>query len=203
MQTAVGSALRTTDHRRVGVLTHRATPHRQTAFTLIEILCVVVIMGIAGAIILPQLSARDDMKAAAAARVVMGDLLYVQNLAISTQSYKYLQFDVLNKNYSVVDDALAVQSRPTDGDTYTQYFGSISGSSKKLEATLVSANLVGISGNAMTIVGFDELGAPIVYPGSGSPESMTTGAITVQSGAYKMLINIEPYTGQITVSQIP
>jgi prepilin-type N-terminal cleavage/methylation domain-containing protein len=172
-------------------------------FTLVEILVVVVIMGIAGAIILPQLSARDDMKAAAAARVVMGDLIYAQNLAITTQSYKYLQFDVVNKNYSVVDDALTVLSRPTDGDTYTQYFGSISGSSKKLEATLLSANLVGISGNAMVIVGFDELGAPIVYPGSGSPESMITGAITVQSGGYRIRVDIEPYTGQISVTKIP
>ena len=35
------------------------------AFTLVEILTVVVILGIASAIIVPQISTRDDLKAAA------------------------------------------------------------------------------------------------------------------------------------------
>ena len=54
-------------------------------FTLVEILCVVVILGIASAIIIPQLGTHDDMKVAAAARTVMADLIYAQNTAIAAR----------------------------------------------------------------------------------------------------------------------
>ena len=54
-------------------------------FTLVEILMVVVILGIAAACVVPQLSSRDDLKTAAAARVVMADLIYAQNRAIAVQ----------------------------------------------------------------------------------------------------------------------
>src|SRR5262245_1732270 len=62
-------------------------------FTLVEILVVVVILGIASAIIIPQIGSRDDLTAASATRVIMADLIYAQNRAIATQKWHYVQFD--------------------------------------------------------------------------------------------------------------
>jgi len=62
------------------------------AFTLVEILMVVVILAITSAIIIPQISSRDDLKVASAARVVMADLIWAQNRAISTQQKQYVFF---------------------------------------------------------------------------------------------------------------
>src|SRR4051812_1277839 len=64
----------------------------KAAFTLVEILMVVIILGIASAVIVPNLGTRNDMNVAAAARVVMADLMYAQNRAIVTQSMTYVQF---------------------------------------------------------------------------------------------------------------
>src|SRR5688572_24441187 len=78
-------------------------PHGiRRAFTLVEILAVVVILGIASAIIIPQIGTRDDMRAAAAARIVVSDLIYAQNLAISSGTAAYVRFDKANKKYWVV-----------------------------------------------------------------------------------------------------
>src|SRR4051812_47762470 len=72
---------------------HR-TLRRSSGFTLAEILAVVVILGIASAIIIPQIGTRDDMRVKAAARTLIADLIYAQNLAISTGQTVYVRFDV-------------------------------------------------------------------------------------------------------------
>src|SRR4051794_18482099 len=94
-------------------------------FTLIEILMVVVIMGIAAAVVMPQISQRDDLKAGAAARVMMADLLYAQNISITRQTPHYLVFDVANKNYKVVAaGAMATPiTHPVNQSPYQQDFG--------------------------------------------------------------------------------
>src|SRR5436305_12238070 len=78
-------------------------PKQASAFTLIEILVVVIILGIASAIIIPQIGTRDDINCTAGARVVMADLIYAQNRAIVTQKKHYLDFTTANK-YTIYDD---------------------------------------------------------------------------------------------------
>src|SRR6476661_4283988 len=74
-------------------------------FTLVEILAVLVIIGIASAIVIPQLATRDDLRAAAAARILVADLIYAQNMAISQQRPIYVRFDKANNKYSLLSVA--------------------------------------------------------------------------------------------------
>src|SRR5829696_4955695 len=73
-------------------------------FTLVEILAVVVILGIASAIIIPEMGTRDDMRAKAAARTLVADLIYCQNLAISSGYPCYMRFDVADSSWRMISN---------------------------------------------------------------------------------------------------
>src|SRR3954469_25309398 len=83
-------------------------------FTLIEILSVVVILGIASAIIIPHMGTRDDLKNTAAARIVVSDLIYAQNLAISTGTPVWVRFDTATSTYSLITSPSSAKTNKGD-----------------------------------------------------------------------------------------
>ncbi len=171
-------------------------------FTLVEILVVVIIIGIAGAIIVPQISSRNDLKTSAAARMVMADLIYAQNLAITKQKNQYVMFDLSTGTYQVVTAPdMSVVTNPVTHSPFVVRFGTGGGSG--LENTqLVDATFLGQGSATSFTIGFDELGTPLMWPGSDPPVTMTSGSITLQTGTYKLKLDIEPYTGLITVTPV-
>lgn len=173
------------------------------AFTLIEILMVVMIIGIAAAIVVPQMSQRDDLKAAAAARVVMSDLMYAQNLAMTRQKIHYLVFDGTAQNYKMVnsDNMTTPITHPVEKSPYLMKFGG-NGSTGLESSSLFSCAFTGSSATTYATIGFDDLGAPLVHTGSAN-QSLTAGNIIVKSGNIKLKIVIEPYTGQLSVNPTP
>jgi prepilin-type N-terminal cleavage/methylation domain-containing protein len=175
---------------------------RGHGFTLVEILVVVIILGIAGAIIVPSLGSRDDLKAAAAARVIMSDLIYTQNLAITNQGNRYITFDVAGQKYTVTDSTGGTITHPVNHTPYVQNFSGTSQHSLP-DVKLFSTNLVGLSGTVQKTIGFDELGTPLVCSAVGVPETLSSGSIVIQAGKYKLKVDIEPYTGQISVNPAP
>src|SRR5580765_4149772 len=80
-------------------------PRARAAFTLVEILAVVVILGIASAIIIPNMGTRDDLRTAAAARTLVADLIYAQNQAITSGKMVYVRFDTANNKYTLLTTA--------------------------------------------------------------------------------------------------
>src|SRR5271167_300112 len=95
-------------------------------FTLVEVLAVVCILGIASAVILPQVANRDDTNTASAARTVMADLLYAQNRAISTQSMQYVSFDVSAQQYGLycsMSPSQVTLTHPVNLNNYVMTFG--------------------------------------------------------------------------------
>jgi prepilin-type N-terminal cleavage/methylation domain-containing protein len=171
-------------------------PRRLTrggGFTLVEILVVVVILGIASAIIIPQIGSRDDLVVSAAARVVMADLIYAQNRAIATQRPHYVRFN--GQQYSVSDQTSLVPiTHPVSQNPFTVAFG---GSGTPLEGASLGA--WGFGGP--DTIGFDELGSPFAFSGTGTSALATDGTISIRnkSGSVALKISIEPFTGEATV----
>jgi prepilin-type N-terminal cleavage/methylation domain-containing protein len=166
------------------------------AFTLIEVLAVVVILGIASVAILPQIATRDDQRAASAARVLMSDLLYAQNRAVAQQRVHFVQFDAAAQTYKVLDalTPASVIKHPVDGSTYVVKFGPAS------TAGLAQMQLASAGFDGQPVLAFDVMGIPqSVNPATGTMTPLTAGSVVVRSGVFSLTVTVSPYSGELTV----
>ncbi len=168
------------------------------AFTLVEILMVVLILGIASAIIIPSLGTRDDLRASSAARAVMADLIYAQNRAIATQTKHFVRFT--DDTYSLYPSATMTTplTHPVNKTPYTVRFGANSSIDSWRTVTLGSLSL-GAAGR--TILGFDEMGSPfaMIEPSGVEFPLSDAGQIPIACGTFTLTIYIEPFTGDVSV----
>jgi prepilin-type N-terminal cleavage/methylation domain-containing protein len=176
---------------------------KRQAFTLVEILVVITILGIAAAVIVPELGTRGDLKAASAARLIMADLIYAQNRAIATQTRHYVTFTSASapQSYRLVTSVTPltnIQHPISKASEYLVTFGP--GGTAGL--TDISLGTVSIEGK--TTIVFDELGVPYAYdPSTNTSTALTTtggSTIAVTCGKFTLTITVEPYTGEIKVN---
>jgi prepilin-type N-terminal cleavage/methylation domain-containing protein len=173
------------------------------AFTMIEVMAVVVILAGIWMLVLPNFGSRDDLIAGSAARVLISDLLYAQNLAISTQTVQYVSFTVGgggagNGGYTLYNAQPFTTpiTDPVSQKPYTVTFGT--GSASQFSTVMLSA--LSIGPNNYTVLAFNEYGQPMACSPTGVPAALTaSGTITLASGAQTVVLTIEPDTGNLTL----
>jgi MSHA pilin protein MshC len=170
-----------------------ASAPRRRGFTLIEILSVVIILGIASAIIVPQLSSRDDLRCASAARALMGDLLYAQSRSIALGKMHYVQFDTTTNTYQVLDAVSPnnVINNPVTQIPYTMTVGTGSLANVKI-------NTASFDGN--TTLAFDAMGVPYSWNSGAGPVALSAGSVIFKAGTNTKTITVSPYSGQIKIN---
>ena len=149
-------------------------------FTIIEIVVVLVILAIAAAIIIPNISSTDDLKATSAARMVATDFQYAQNMAITHQEPVTVTFTTSNESYTL-SNASGPLIHPMTKSAYTVNFGAMNGFEG---LDIVSADFFG-----SLAVTFDELGAPD-----------NSGGVAVQAGSHVYQVDVATATGKVTVT---
>jgi prepilin-type N-terminal cleavage/methylation domain-containing protein len=173
---------------------------RRLGFTLIEILVVVVILGIAAAVIVPHIGSRSDLKATSAARLMMADLIYVQNRSISQQKMHYVQFDLGTGSYTVLvqmTPTKVIITHPVEQSPFVVAIGAAGPSA------LRDVRIDSVSFDGQVVLAFDEMGTPYAYnPGTNVLTALTSGNIGLKCG--KMLLNviIEPFTGELRLGPL-
>lgn len=162
-------------------------PHPiRRAFTLIEVLSVVVILGIAGAVVVPQMLNTGNLQIQAASRIVIADLLYAQNEAITRQAVRRVVFDPTTNSYKLTDGGGNVLAVSWKNGGAANYVINFSTDSRFDAVTLKTADFGGTQA-----VEFDALGAP----SSGGTVDLVTGSTTYR-------ISVAAFTGRVTVAPV-
>jgi prepilin-type N-terminal cleavage/methylation domain-containing protein len=168
-------------------------------YTLVEVLVVVTILGIAGMLIIPSLGQADVLRVQGAVRTLVSDLTYAQADALAYQQQRAVVFDAANNEYTLVavDDAgidpeVNALWDPTGPDQ--QYIVSLSNPAFGL-SQLAAVNF----GDGIVLI-FDELGGPVAGPGSDVPSE--GGSVDIIGPQSRFRINVAGFTGAITVAQV-
>jgi prepilin-type N-terminal cleavage/methylation domain-containing protein len=169
----------------------RRTKHPR-AYTLIELLIVVTILGIAGAMVIPEIASTGVLRVQAAVRTIVSDINYIQSDAMARQQARAIIFDTAANTYTLLEVPGAMLNPETD----TIRKVDLNYALKFHDSKLTGAN---IDGDNVLI--FDEFGGPITEPGTTTPSA--GGTITVSGSGQVYTIAVEAYTGRVTVSKVP
>ena len=181
-------------HRQIKIPNARSKIRVQRCgFTIIEILIVVVLIGIAAMIAVPMMSSAGSMQIRSAANMIAADLEYAKSMAISRGQNFSVVFDKTTESYRIKNQ---------DGDTITHpvkkgfdYVIDFQNDSRLNRVGIVDADFDSDSSQTIT---FDYLGSP--YSGTGISTPLNSGTITLQAGVINKTIAIEPVTGYISIS---
>ena len=160
------------------------------AYTLVEILIVVTILGIAGALVIPSMGSTDVLRVQAAVRTIVADINYAQSDALARQEGRALMFDPAGNAYKLVEVHGPILD-PVNDLMYEVKFsvGSRFGNTKIESAAF--------DGDGVLV--FDELGGPVTEPDGTQPSA--GGKIAVSGSGSLFDVDVEAYTGRVTVTR--
>lgn len=171
----------------------RLTTRTRLGYTLIEVLITVTIMGLAAAIVVPNMMQGGSLGVQAGARMIIADLLFAQNEAMAQQSTRRVVFDTANNRYRIekYDNSLSawvLEFNPSKGmgDNQQNYEVDFTEDSRFRGIEILSADFNG--GSTLT---FDDLG----NPSSG-------GTIRLGFEDHRYEIKVAPFTGRVTVERL-
>lgn len=178
----------------------RAGAPRREGFTLLEMLAVVVILGIAGALVIPAMGTTGVLKVQAAVRTVVADITFAQSDAVAFQEKRAIVFDVPSSSYRLVE----VPGDVIDPDTNTVY-----DPSRPQGLYIVDfignrfgdARLTGASFDGANVLIFDAMGGPVSDPGGNTPGS--GGTVTITGSGQVFTVTVDAFTGRTSVSSVP
>ena len=184
---------------------------RRRGYTLIELIIVIAILGLSGALLVPRLVDADTFSVQAAVRSVVADITFAQTDALAMQRIRRVQF-LRDENGRLHGYAILA---PANQDFYDGDFDPAAAEYLDSPTTVGSGGLFivdfdqddrfagvvieDVDFGGRDWVAFDALGGPLAAAGqplAGGGEVRMRG----ESGAY--LIRLSGFTGKITVEPI-
>lgn len=171
----------------------------RAGYTLVELLLVVALMGLAAALVVPSMDSADALRVQAGVRSIVADITFAQSDALAYQEGRAIVFDPENNSYTVCEvngvtvdpatDAIWINGYPNN--RYEVQFGD----RRYADAVIES---VDFDGNTTLVI--DALGGPVMSPGSDEPGN--GGSIIVVGSQSRFSIDVAPFTGRVTVERI-
>lgn len=158
-------------------------------YTLIEVLIVVTVLGIAAALSVPAFKQTGVFQVQSSLRTIVSEITELQSDALATQEGRAMVFNTAKNSYtmcrvpgmSVDPEVDAISTRVIGGAMYGNAI-----------IRNVSFN------NSQTLI-FDELGAPVTAAGSNTPAA--DGSLEVIGSGQTFKITVQGYTGRVIVTK--
>ena len=166
----------------------------RAAFTLVEILIVVLVLMIAAAIVIPNIGSADYSQAIAAAAILQSDLEVARSMAMATQVSHSVVFSSDRQSYKVVANyaGTAYESTPAvchpvnRGNPYQVYLRGLN------KMGLVSVTSVA-SGDPPYQCEY------VTFQSSGEPNAAVS--VVLNAGNIIMTVSVEAMTGVVSVTR--
>ncbi len=177
------------------------------AYTLIEVLIVVAILGLAAAVLIPSMSGRGDFDTQAAVRALISDISFAQSDALANQSFRRIHFYENGTGWCLVKLAEDELSQPFDPATAEYVADPLKGATRGgIYATdfaqddrYASVRIEGVSiDSGKREITFDELGGTVTnggLPGTG-------GTLILRSPDAAYRLELAPITGKVRVTRL-
>jgi prepilin-type N-terminal cleavage/methylation domain-containing protein len=158
------------------------------AFTLLEVVMVLMVIGIIAALAVPMYVSAASTQLRVAADMIASDLEYAKSMSISTGKSHSAVFDTAAESYSIENSDGQVIAHPVHiGADYTVSFAN--------DSRLNRVDIVNTNFGATETVSFDNIGAPV----DGSGAALNNGFIQLRAGSHTMRVKIESVTGYVSI----
>lgn len=185
-------------------------PHEirtRRGYTLIELLIVVALLGLAGTLLIPSMVQPDSMKVQAAVRKIIADLSFAQSDALAQQEFRRVYFFPDGSGYCIVRATQGTYNDVFDSDTADYIVDPLDGDLgrysvdfttdnrfENVRVTAANLDTELLADGSCDIV-YDPLGGTVM--GAGIPGA--GGTIELTAGTDVFAILVDPFTGKLTV----
>jgi len=176
-------------------------------YTLIEVLIVVAILGLAGALLVPYLGSKGDFDTQAAVRTLIADITFAQSDALANQGFRRVHFYADGSGWCLVRVPEEDLSEAFDPATADYVYDPLARNSERgayivdlrdrQQFSMVRVHSVSLDGGQRALT-FDELGGTVGLggiPGTG-------GTVVLQSPQAIYQLDIAPVTGKVRVTRL-
>ena len=176
-------------------------------YTLIEVLIVVTILGLAASLLVPYLSSKGDFDTQSAVRTLIADISFAQSDALANQGFRSLYFYPDGTGWCLVrasEDSLGDEFDPATADYVYDPLASnaergayIVNLRDRQAFSSVRVTSVDLDGGKRVLT-FDELGGTVAsggIPGTGGKVILTSPQASYQ-------LDIAPVTGKVRVTRL-
>lgn len=187
---------------------------RRGGYTLVELLIVIAVLGLAGALLVPHLVDQPSMTVQAAVRQLIADLSFAQSDALAHQEYRRVHFYGDGRGYCLLRVGEGDYAAPFDEDTADYVYDPLATAGEaghyiidftaddRFEGVMITSVNIdgggeGIGGDGGDVV-YDPLGGTI--RAGGLPGTGGTIVLTADDDDYQLTLS--PFTGKLTVQKL-
>ena len=175
-------------------------------WSLIELLTVIVVLGIAAVITIPYGASGASAAGQSAARLLVTEMLAAQMDAVATQSFRRVHFYDDGTGWCILELTSSQLNDPFDAVTATYAEDAIESQGQNQQSVVHFVQDTRFKNVSIMNPIFDKNSSDVTFDptggivaNNGSPS--LGGSVKVASGAYSWVLTVGPLTGKISISE--